>query len=418
MSLMKREEADQRPGFGPSEESDVMRLVRESRKGLLRVLFSRAAQFTILILLQLGILVGVFYYLQEYLPHALLLHVIIMAAAALYIINGSFDPSPKLTWLLVVFLFPVSGVLLLVIVNTNLGNRRLKEEMQSIVDRTKCRIPQTQNTLNRMMEYEPEMLSLSTFINKSGCYPVYENTDVRYFPLGDDMFPVFLEELRKAEQDSGRATGAGLHLLADRPIPPYTGGREQALPAKEAACARRRASQPGRMPGSLRRASTHYNYRNHRKIAVIDGKVGFTGGVNLSDEYINRKEVYGHWKDTAVMLRGKAVRTLTLMFLQNWGLQGGKANYGKYLKHLDNGTEDPNGLVLPFGDSPLDDKRVGELVYMDILNRSEHYVHIMTPYLILDGEMETALKFAAGRGVDVRIIRRSPMPSARAITAH
>ena len=160
MSLMKREEADQRPGFGPSEESDVMRLVRESRKGLLRVLFSRAAQFTILILLQLGILVGVFYYLQEYLPHALLLHVIIMAAAALYIINGSFDPSPKLTWLLVVFLFPVSGVLLLVIVNTNLGNRRLKEEMQSIVDRTKCRIPQTQNTLNRMMEYEPEMLSL------------------------------------------------------------------------------------------------------------------------------------------------------------------------------------------------------------------------------------------------------------------
>ena len=358
MSLMKREEADQRPGFGPSEESDVMRLVRESRKGLLRVLFSRAAQFTILILLQLGILVGVFYYLQEYLPHALLLHVIIMAAAALYIINGSFDPSPKLTWLLVVFLFPVSGVLLLVIVNTNLGNRRLKEEMQSIVDRTKCRIPQTQNTLNRMMEYEPEMLSLSTFINKSGCYPVYENTDVRYFPLGDDMFPVFLEELRKAERfifleffiiHEGYMWGSILSILAEK--------AKQGLEV--------RVCYDGTCEFAL---LPHYNYRNHRKIAVIDGKVGFTGGVNLSDEYINRKEVYGHWKDTAVMLRGKAVRTLTLMFLQSWGLQGGRANYGKYLKHLDDGTEDPNGLVLPFGDSPLDDKRVGELVYMDILN--------------------------------------------------
>ena len=420
MSLMKREEADQRPGFGPSEESDVMRLVRESRKGLLRVLFSRAAQFTILILLQLGILVGVFYYLQEYLPHALLLHVIIMAAAALYIINGSFDPSPKLTWLLVVFLFPVSGVLLLVIVNTNLGNRRLKEEMQSIVDRTKCRIPQTQNTLNRMMEYEPEMLSLSTFINKSGCYPVYENTDVRYFPLGDDMFPVFLEELRKAERfifleffiiHEGYMWGSILSILAEK--------AKQGLEVRvcyDGTC--EFALLPHDYPERLAKLgikckvfspikpfiSTHYNYRNHRKIAVIDGKVGFTGGVNLSDEYINRKEVYGHWKDTAVMLRGKAVRTLTLMFLQSWGLQGGRANYGKYLKHLDNGTEDPNGLVLPFGDSPLDDKRVGELVYMDILNRSEHYVHIMTPYLILDGEMETALKFAAGRGVDVRII--------------
>ena len=420
MSLVKRGEADQRPGFGPSEESEAMRLVRESRKGLLRVLFSRAAQFTILILLQLGILVGVFYYLQEYLPHALLLHVIIMAAAALYIINGSFDPSPKLTWLLVVFLFPVSGVLLLVIVNTNLGNRRLKEEMQSIVDRTKCRIPQTQNTLNRMMEYEPEMLSLSTFINKSGCYPVYENTDVRYFPLGDDMFPVFLEELRKAERfifleffiiHEGYMWGSILSILAEKAKQGlevrvcYDGTCEFALLPHDYPERLAKLGIKCRVFSPIKPfISTHYNYRNHRKIAVIDGKVGFTGGVNLSDEYINRREVYGHWKDTAVMLRGKAVRTLTLMFLQNWGLQGGKANYGKYLKHLDNGTEDPNGLVLPFGDSPLDDKRVGELVYMDILNRSEHYVHIMTPYLILDGEMETALKFAAGRGVDVRII--------------
>ena len=268
-------------------------------------------------------LVGVFYYLQEYLPHALLLHVIIMAAAALYIINGSFDPSPKLTWLLVVFLFPVSGVLLLVIVNTNLGNRRLKEEMQSIVDRTKCRIPQTQNTLNRMMEYEPEMLSLSTFINKSGCYPVYENTDVRYFPLGDDMFPVFLEELRKAERfifleffiiHEGYMWGSILSILAEK--------AKQGLEVRvcyDGTC--EFALLPHDYPERLAKLgikckvfspikpfiSTHYNYRNHRKIAVIDGKVGFTGGVNLSDEYINRKEVYGHWKDTAVMLRGKAV---------------------------------------------------------------------------------------------------------------
>ena len=308
MSLMKREEADQRPGFGPSEESDVMRLVRESRKGLLRVLFSRAAQFTILILLQLGILVGVFYYLQEYLPHALLLHVIIMAAAALYIINGSFDPSPKLTWLLVVFLFPVSGVLLLVIVNTNLGNRRLKEEMQSIVDRTKCRIPQTQNTLNRMMEYEPEMLSLSTFINKSGCYPVYENTDVRYFPLGDDMFPVFLEELRKAERfifleffiiHEGYMWGSILSILAEKAKQGlevrvcYDGTCEFALLPHDYPERLAKLGIKCRVFSPIKPfISTHYNYRNHRKIAVIDGKVGFTGGVNLSDEYINRKEVY------------------------------------------------------------------------------------------------------------------------------
>ena len=420
MSLEKREKSDRRPGFGHEEESDVMQLVREGRKGLFDILFSRAAQFTILILLQFAVLIGIFTFLGEYLPHAFAVHIIMTAAAALYIVNGNFDPSPKLTWLLVILIVPVFGILLLVIVNTNLGNRKLKREMESITERTKCRIPQAQNTLRRMLSHERELLSLSTFVNKSGCYPVYENTDVRYFPLGEEMFSVFLEELRKAEKfifleffiiEEGYMWGSVLSILAEK--------AKQGLEVRvcyDGTC--EFSLLPHDYPERLAKLgikckvfspmkpfiSTHYNYRNHRKIAVIDGKVGFTGGGNLADEYINRKDRFGHWKDTAVMLQGKAVRSLTLMFLQSWGLQGGRANYGKYLKHLDDGTERQNGFVFPFGDSPLDDKRVGELVYMDILNHSEHYVHIMTPYLILDGEMETALKFAAGRGVDVRII--------------
>ena len=120
--------------------------------------------------------------------------------------------------------------------------------------------------------------------------------------------------------------------------------------------------------------STHYNYRDHRKILVIDGHTAFTGGVNLADEYINYKKKHGHWKDTAVMLQGQDIPV---------GAREAK--------------EQP-GYVMPYGDCPLDEERVGERVYMDILNRAHRYVHIMTPYLILDGEMETALKFAAERG--------------------
>ncbi len=420
MSPARNREEGLKPGFGHPEESNVMRLVREGRKSLLNVLFSRAAQFTLLILLQLLALFAIFTFLGEYLPHAFAFHIISLAAASLYIVNGDFDPSPKLTWLLVVLLLPVFGVLLLLIVRVNLGNRRLKREMQSITEHTKCRIPQSQRTMSRMLEDEPELMSLSTFINKSGCYPVYENTDVRYFPLGDDWFPVFLEELRKAEKfifleyfiiEEGYCWGSVLSILAEKAKQGvevrvcYDGTCEFSLLPHDYP---ERLAELGikcRVFSPMRPfVSTHYNYRNHRKIAVIDGKVGFTGGVNLADEYINRVERYGLWKDAAVMLQGKAVRSLTLMFLQSWGLQGGKADYGKYLKHLDSGTQRPNGFVLPFGDSPLDGTRAGELVYMDILNRSEHYVHIMTPYLILDGEMEMALKFAAGRGVDVRII--------------
>ena len=151
--------------------------------------------------------------------------------------------------------------------------------------------------------------------------------------------------------------------------------------------------------------STTQNNRDHRKIAVIDGKTAFTGGINLADEYINEKERFGHWKDTAVMVKGEAVRSFTWMFLQLWDYNVKNENYEKYLD-----IEQPacpvsrRGFVIPYGDSPLDTENVGELVYMDILNTARDYVHIMTPYLILDNEMITALTYAAKRGVDVKII--------------
>ena len=150
--------------------------------------------------------------------------------------------------------------------------------------------------------------------------------------------------------------------------------------------------------------STHYNYRDHRKIAVIDGHTAFTGGVNLADEYINEKLRFGHWKDTALMVKGDAARGFTLMFLQMWDIEEGKQAYDKFLTRPMPPVRENGGFVIPYWDCPLDHRKVAQQVYMDILNRAKRYVHIMTPYLILDGEMENALKFAAERGVDVRLI--------------
>ena len=150
--------------------------------------------------------------------------------------------------------------------------------------------------------------------------------------------------------------------------------------------------------------STHYNYRDHRKILVVDGRVAFTGGINLADEYINKIEVYGHWKDTAIMIKGQSVESFTLMFLQLWNANQENRTYLTDLyksKPLD--TEE-KGYVLPYGDSPLDNDKVGQMIYMEILNTAKDYVYIMTPYLVLDGEMVTSLQFAARRGIDVKII--------------
>jgi cardiolipin synthase len=154
--------------------------------------------------------------------------------------------------------------------------------------------------------------------------------------------------------------------------------------------------------------SSYQNNRDHRKILVIDGHTAFTGGINLADEYINRKVRFGHWKDTGIMLKGDAVTSFTMMFLQMWNISEKEPEkYDIYLR-------DPeyfyplelnmDGFVIPYGDSPLDKESVGEEVYLDIINNARYYVHIMTPYLILDYEMVKALTFAAKRGVDVSII--------------
>ena len=154
--------------------------------------------------------------------------------------------------------------------------------------------------------------------------------------------------------------------------------------------------------------STYQNNRDHRKILVIDGHTAFTGGINLADEYINRKVRFGHWKDTGIMVKGDAVTSFTMMFLQMWNItEKEPEDYGRYLR-------DPEffyppelsmeGFVIPYGDSPLDQETVGELVYLDIINTARNYVHIMTPYLILNYELVQALQFAAKRGVETIII--------------
>jgi cardiolipin synthase len=132
--------------------------------------------------------------------------------------------------------------------------------------------------------------------------------------------------------------------------------------------------------------------------------VAFTGGINLADEYINRITRFGHWKDTAIMVKGEAVRSFTLMFLQMWCHNEKVRVYDKYLLPPEDCRMPSSGYVIPYGDSPLDGERVGEMVYLDMINSAQRYVYIMSPYLILDNETVTALTFAAKRGVDVRII--------------
>ena len=398
---------------------DREELVEKGKYGIRRAIFSRTGLILLLFLVQLGLLLAVMVWFQEWQAHVLGGTAVLTAAGVLVVLNSGLDPTAKLTWMVVMTAFPVFGALFYWYTRRDMGHRLLKTVMTERQIQSRRLIDQDAAVMKALENREPGAAGMARYVRRSGCFPVFSGTETIYFPTGEAMFERLLVELRKAERfifleyfilDEGYMWDSILEILKDKAADGvdvrvmYDGTCEFTLLPRNYARELEKWGIRCQVFAPLEPfVSTHYNYRDHRKILVIDGKVGFTGGVNLADEYINRREKYGHWKDTALMLRGSAVRSFTVMFLQLWGTDLRTPEYHKF---LDAPVEksDCSGFVMPYSDSPLDNDRVGEQVYIDILNRAKRYVHIMTPYLILDAQMESALCYAARRGVDVRII--------------
>lgn len=397
-----------------------MRLIKKGKKGLLSVVFSRFWIMSVLVILQFAVLfIGVYRY-SEYRQQYDILTNIFVALMVLYLLNHPMNSNAKITWLVLVMLFPVFGASLFWFTQLELGHRMQKARLKHLVDSTKTSIQQEESVLEAVTAESQDMASLVHYLSRSGCFPVYDKTDVKYFPCGEAKFEELLIQLKKAKDfifleyfivEEGIMWGQVLEILAQKAAEGvevrmmYDGTCELALLPSDYPRRLKALGISCKMFAPVTPfLSTHYNYRDHRKIVVIDNQVAFTGGINLADEYINEKPRFGYWKDTAVMLKGEAVKSFTLMFLQMWNVDEKTPEFYKFINHPSVEVKKAKGYVMPYADCPLDDDRVGERVYMDILNRANRYVHIMTPYLIIDGEMETALRFAAKRGVDVKLI--------------
>lgn len=396
-----------------------LRLLKKGKQGIFRMIFSRSGLILVLLVVQVLFLFSIFHWFEEFLPHIYGGVVIFIVFMVLYLLNSSMDPTAKITWLVVVMLLPVFGALLFLYTQKNIGHRALRDHYAQLNKETEKSLTQNPETEKALRQSDPGAAALARYVGRSGCYPVYDHTSVTYFPLGEDKFKEMLIQLEKAERfifleyfivNEGEMWGKILEILVQK--------------AKEGVDVRmlydgtcELSTLPHDYPKRLQKlgikckmfapikpfVSTHYNYRDHRKILVIDGKVAFNGGINLADEYINTYEKYGHWKDTAVMVEGEVARSFTRMFLHMWFLDEKEKDFDRFL-NVPVTPQTAKGFVMPYGDCPLDKDKVGEQVYMDMLNRAQNYIYIMTPYLILDGELENTLKYAAERGVDVRII--------------
>ncbi len=394
-------------------------------KKILPLLFHRVVVFSTAIAIQAAVLLIVItrftnLFVQFYASSVLLSLIVTLA-----VINSTSKAAYKIAWIVLVLLFPIFGSIFYLLFGGSRLSRRMRRKMGIVTGKMAVVLRRVAPPFPEPLQAEPAAAQQSRYIQEHAFSPPYDNGSATYFPLGEAKMAALIDALKNAERyifleyfiiDEGTVWTAILDILAEK----AQAGVDVRVIYDDVGCL---FTLPYRYDRHLESLGiqcavfnpfipvlrSRLNNRDHRKIAVIDGLVGFTGGINLADEYTNAKEKYGHWKDTAVMLEGEPVWSLTVMFLALWG----------YLRNVDEDLEsfrptadqlpayndaEARGVIQPFTDNPLDDEPVGETVYLNMISKAEKYIYITTPYLILDSEIMTALGNAAKSGIDVRII--------------
>ena len=390
-------------------------------------------RFLTFLLLVIGQLVG-FVFLGYLFIHDTRIGVLIQLAvgglsflAVLYLINKNERPSIKLNWILLMLILPIVGVPAYLLYGEGRPTRAMKKRME--------KSKQENNRLFSAFYGEDPLdlpqsreQSIGYYLAKYGSYPTYNEGALRYYKSGEEMFLAMKEELRRAERfilldyfiiSYGKMWKELLTILLEK----AELGVQIRIIYDGFGCMMTLPPRYDRYLEGLHKNircmifnevipvfAVRMNNRDHRKIMVIDGKIAFTGGINLADEYIGEKVRFGYWKDSGIRVEGAAVASFTKMFFDVWNaFRTDKEVLTDYLLPAKEGTmyalNGENRVVIqPYDDSPLDKISVGESVYLDIIQRTTRYVYIFTPYLVLDDYMRTVLIQAAVRGVDVRIV--------------
>lgn len=386
----------------------------------LKLMFSQVAIVSILLIFQLLLIAVSLLRLNEYFVYFDIFLKIISIATVILIINRHSNPTYKIAWIIPILLFPMFGGLFYLFITGQMHTKYFFNKLNTLKEKINSDFPQDEAVMEEMHEKFPERVNTVKYINNVSHQGAYFCGDARYFSTGEEMHKSLLDELEKAEKyifleffiiKEGIMWDSVLEILKRkaslgvdvRVI--YDGmGSMTSLPHKYPKKLRSYGIKCCVFSPFTPFLSAIQNNRDHRKIVVIDGKVAYTGGINLADEYINIDYPHGYWKDMAVMVTGEAAFSFARMFLQLWWNTVRKEeNIQDFIPEFLPSVPE-NGIVMPYSDMPQDKYQVGEFIYLDIINKAKDYIYITTPYLILDHEMIVALTNAAYSGVDVRII--------------
>ena len=383
----------------------------------------RAVFAALSIILQVFVIWVLFSALREKYPVIQFLQSILAFVIVLLIYNQNRTAAMKMPWIVIIMAWPIFGTFMFLLLGLNGGTNEMKRRYREIDEKLLPKLGKGEEALADLQAEDEGLANEACYIRDFAGYPIYHNTDVVFYDDAAKGLEAQLLELQKAEKfifmeyhaiedtvSFGRILevlkakvkeGVEVRLFYD-----YVGSMgyigNRFVDKMEAMGIRCRVFNPMNMALNF-----FVNNRDHRKITVIDGKVGFTGGYNLADEYFHVTEPFGHWLDTGLRLEGDAVKSITVTFLENWNaIRSGDVddvNFDKYLPDYPYESKE-KGYIQPFADSPLDNEQVGENVYMNVLRNAKRYAYFITPYLIITDEMRNAFAMAAKSGVDVRLI--------------
>lgn len=392
-------------------------------KKIKKFLLGRATIVGLAILIQLW---WIWSFLQGFLIRYSFINTLIDILAifiVLVIVNKKRNPSHVIAWTVVILSVPLVGLIVYVIFGRAGLVLPTRRRMEAIKQKLEQVFPKNEEILEKLCQADKTVYRQSKYVRDWANFPVYENTATKYYSRGEEMFPDMLEALESAQHfifmeffivEEGEMFGRILDILkrkaqagVDVRFIYDDFGCVTTLPSKYYQTMQQMGIKCVRFNPLYPLMSVLMNNRDHRKILVVDGKIGFTGGINLADEYINHVKRFGYWKDAGIRLEGEGVWSFTVMFLEMWCYINRTVEDNLTLFSPERYQTAPfasDGYVQPYADSPLDTETTGENIYMNMINRAKDYVYIFTPYLIPDNEMVKALQNAAKSGVDVRII--------------
>ncbi len=390
---------------------------------LLRFLFSKRFIVCVLAVFQLAFFMIFMDGLFVLSPNVYVLMIVFSVLVMLYIFErDNLNPSYKILWMLVMIVFPITGAIFYFL----WGNRKLaksqRDTLSLISESYKNEFPHSQGLLEKLDKQNGSLAKQARYLLNIADSNLYENTQTKYYRLGEDFFVDYLEDLKNAKKsifiqyfiiDEGEMWDKILEILIEKAKEGvdvrvlYDGfGSLLTLPDNYDETLRKMGIKAHIFsPLKLSTRVRDYlilNNRDHRKITIIDSNIAYGGGLNIGDEYINKIKKFGIWKDTAFRLYGDASFGMTVTFLEAWQFTTGEfVNYSDYKP---NAKAETDGIIQPYHDTPLDTHNVCENAYLNVINLADDYVYITTPYLIIDTELITALSLASQSGADVKIL--------------